>query len=473
MGPTFYSLAVRTPDPTAVREQIVNWMTAKGFELSTTRRMSRIDPDRERGFYLFSKGDWTTVLFSDIDEYDRLAFDLRKLNRPSLFLGCQDGKHWGYQLHNGEQLVDEFQTTTSYLNRPPNVRESAWKICLTLGIKDRFYEVCRLMRQRSVRSEYALQKFCSTLAITPASVPFDLIDESLFGLSEGSQLDDHRTEQLYFRLPRRFNRENSLHDRHLKEDRISGLSPPELSSYLENHPQDIAIQKFILFMISTLRIISRIFELPVITFPEWCSRIHSYLSWKFFGQSRVGVHSRTLLGTDSLGRFLDAVNDVASNNQRVNDRRVVNDYFGCSVLLPSNGMISANLMPYEIFSILIRNASLHASIIIEKELIRILRTYGSTLVCDESFTTSSGFEGRIVILEYGSREHSMYTSSYSIIRVGDFYFRFILTARDESVADRKELLKSIAMSFECHPQAQGSSAALPSDELPPSPETQA
>ncbi|MCA9098881.1 MAG: hypothetical protein KDA36_10850, partial [Planctomycetaceae bacterium] len=181
MGPTFYSLAVRTPDPTAVREQIVNWMTAKGFELSSTRRMSRIDPDRERGFYLFSKGDWTTVLFSDIDEYDRLAFDLRKLNRPTLFLGCQDGKFWGYQLHDGNRLVDEFQTETSYLIWPPDVRESAWKLCLALGIEDRFYEVCRLMRRRAVRSDRALQGFCSALAITPASIPFDLIERSLFG----------------------------------------------------------------------------------------------------------------------------------------------------------------------------------------------------------------------------------------------------------------------------------------------------
>ena len=180
-----------------------------------------------------------------------------------------------------------------------------------------------------------------------------------------------------------------------------------------------------------------------------------------------------LLGTDSIGCFLKAVREADANFQRVDNSRVDNDYFGYSIRLPENGKISKKLNPFEIFNVSIGQATLHASLFPEKELSNSLRTFGQSLVCDENFTTSSGLEGRIIILHIEPGEDALHTISYSIVQSGDLFIKFSFFARGEPETDRKELLKSIAMSFECLPQAHGSSAALPSDNLPPSPETQA
>ena len=85
MGATLRTFAVRRAGASDVRQSLVSWLRAKGFELADGPLLFPLDAETERRIVLSENQNWTIVAYShEREEGDRLVFELRKLRKPLL-----------------------------------------------------------------------------------------------------------------------------------------------------------------------------------------------------------------------------------------------------------------------------------------------------------------------------------------------------------------------------------------------------
>ena len=91
MGADIRTFCVRRANGQEVRELVVSWLAAKGFEPCDEPSLFPFDPETERGIVLAETPAWTTVAFSHaFEEGDRLVFELKKLEKPLLEVWVHD-----------------------------------------------------------------------------------------------------------------------------------------------------------------------------------------------------------------------------------------------------------------------------------------------------------------------------------------------------------------------------------------------
>ena len=97
MGATVRTFAVRRAASSDVRQSLVSWLRAKGFVLAEGPFLFPLDAETERRVLLSENQDWTIVAYShELEEGDRLVFELKKLRKPLLELWVYDSDIWGY-----------------------------------------------------------------------------------------------------------------------------------------------------------------------------------------------------------------------------------------------------------------------------------------------------------------------------------------------------------------------------------------
>ena len=100
MGADYWSQSVPADVHERVDVVVRSWLEAKGFEEIGDEPLFDLDKEIERGFFLFWNDRWTVVVYSDLEEVERLTFELAgKLELPVLQLWAHDSDLWGYELH--------------------------------------------------------------------------------------------------------------------------------------------------------------------------------------------------------------------------------------------------------------------------------------------------------------------------------------------------------------------------------------
>lgn len=446
MGASFFTLAVHRGNPEEVSDRIVRWMEAKGFKRFAGRRLFPLNEESERGFYLFTNGEWTVIHYSDIYEYDRLAYELRRINRPSLFLGCSDSDFWGYQLFNGTTQIDEFQTATSSMFWPQDVRETAWRLCQTLGLEDRYHELCKAMRARATFSEFSLQKFCRTLNMFPAGHQYRDIEDSTLGITGVLQFEDFRCEQLFFSRKTPRDVTGILHevvlnvpDRPREQvDVDNSMDPrPQLPWH---HPDRIALQAQILMF--------KLFFLPysigfkiylrIILFRVWLAR-------RFPGLKQLVDNPDESCPFDRLMTFLLV---SSANRQRFESGGVINDHYGCRMAIPEDVEVSSIIGTNEVFRLLRGDMQIQCHAISEQELrVRLRLNSEMKILTDESFFVGK-LPARVIIIEcdYGSSRKAYLRRCF--IQGAEAYYQFEIYNRSQVTPESPEFFKSLVASFE-------------------------
>ncbi|MGB7537959.1 MAG: hypothetical protein WBM17_05435, partial [Anaerolineales bacterium] len=98
MGAFFSSHSLPGDVHELVDQKLGDWLSRKGFAEPADPILD-LCPEGERAYYLFWSERWTVVLFSQLDEEERLLFELGNTGLPVLHLWLHDSDLWGYELY--------------------------------------------------------------------------------------------------------------------------------------------------------------------------------------------------------------------------------------------------------------------------------------------------------------------------------------------------------------------------------------
>jgi hypothetical protein len=105
MGTNQFGLAVYGATPAEVVAALTGWLRQRGFERQAGPPPRRLYEDRERGARVYAAERAAVVLFSDLGELERLCFELRKSERPTLLSYMHDSSMMGYELWLGHRAA--------------------------------------------------------------------------------------------------------------------------------------------------------------------------------------------------------------------------------------------------------------------------------------------------------------------------------------------------------------------------------
>lgn len=195
MGANHFSQTVFGADPERVRELLVRWLRAKGFDLQDTEPLTALDPQRERGLLLASKGEVTVVLYGAMTEFPRLLFELKKLDRPVLDYWMHDSDIWGYQLWHQGSVVDAFHSNPAYFGGFEDIEgpRDLPALCRTLGAEPHLDTLTALQKRKATFAEGPSTDFVRHLGAEAAASQYG------YGLEIGWPPEGWTTEHLWFR----------------------------------------------------------------------------------------------------------------------------------------------------------------------------------------------------------------------------------------------------------------------------------
>jgi hypothetical protein len=203
MGADFRTFSVRRASGPEVRELVVSWLGAKGFEPCDETSLFPFDVETERGVVLSETPDWTTIAFSHgFEEGDRLVFELKKLNKPLLEVWVFDSDVWGYRLHESGKLVASFNSTPRYFGGPPDLElprngdpELLCEMC-DLSVEPR--KIASIQRKWAVFKEGVAERFCDEIGAEAAVCDYRDFDEVRLEAGQYTTADGTRIERMFF-----------------------------------------------------------------------------------------------------------------------------------------------------------------------------------------------------------------------------------------------------------------------------------
>lgn len=174
MGANHFSQSVFGAEPEQVREILVRWLRAKGFEEQPGEPLAPLDPEHERGLILAWKGDRVVVLYDHLAEQPRLLFELKKLPVPVLDYWMHDSDIWGYQLWRDGAVIDAFHSDPAYFGGYEDIAgpRDIPALCAAVGVSGREGEIEALQRKKAVFTEEISAKFVEVLGVAPAAAQY-------------------------------------------------------------------------------------------------------------------------------------------------------------------------------------------------------------------------------------------------------------------------------------------------------------
>lgn len=168
MGTTLFLHAV-TGGPDEVRDALVAWNRAKGFEL-VERTLPAPDDEHERVGLVFSTQRWTGVRWSRFEEHDRLGFELRKLGRPALETWVYDSDAWGWKLWRDGRWTSAWASHPEYADVPQGAVHDRPALAAVCGADED--AIAAAERRRGVFAESAWTAFARAVGLFPPTGAF-------------------------------------------------------------------------------------------------------------------------------------------------------------------------------------------------------------------------------------------------------------------------------------------------------------
>ena len=174
MGTWSRNFAIPKADAAAVRQDFVNWMERRGFDLMERPPLLSLHKDDERIAFLFSNEKWTIIVYSEAFlEGDRILTELD--DHPAVLeIWIGDSDHWGYALYEkgdfsaGCTLNKNYQESSS---NPPASKADAEKVCKILGLENQARQVKKAQRKWHLFSDVPCKRFCEIIGVLPAVLP--------------------------------------------------------------------------------------------------------------------------------------------------------------------------------------------------------------------------------------------------------------------------------------------------------------
>jgi hypothetical protein len=181
VGTSFQSLVVRTSDYEEIKNRLVRWLSAKGFEQATGPALFERDreEDNERGLCLMAKDASVVVHYSHVlEEGDRLRFELTRPDWPLLKIWAYDSDIWGYELFDDGEAVTDFCSNPHYFGRmsaaesPSSANGDPERLCRALCLGPVEKEIAGLQRRRALFKEEVCRTFCRFIGVEPAGFDY-------------------------------------------------------------------------------------------------------------------------------------------------------------------------------------------------------------------------------------------------------------------------------------------------------------
>lgn len=199
MGAFYNSICVPGGRLETVRQILVRWLAAKGYEPREGPMLFDLDGEQERSVYLVSNDLWTVLFYSHYEEERRLIHELQGELAPILYVWVYDGDVWGYDLFDERGFAGSF-------NSDPHAHESfsedaaearprgaAESLCRLLRVPAEPAEIHRIERLRSPLKEEICRELCRALGVEVAASSYDDLESGALQSS-----GDWRVEQMLF-----------------------------------------------------------------------------------------------------------------------------------------------------------------------------------------------------------------------------------------------------------------------------------
>lgn len=326
MGADIRTFSVRRASGQEVRELVVSWLGAKGFEPCDEPSLFPFDPETERGVVLAETSDWTTIAFSQwFEEGDRLVFELKKLDKPLLEVWVFDSDVWGYKLHDSSGLVASFNSNPRYFGCPPELdlpkNGDPELLCEVCDLSVEPGKIASIQGKRAVFKESVAERFCDEIGAAAAVCAYRDFDEVRLEPGRHTTDDGTKIERMFFV---RSDRSRQSSARSLHEIVLRVPYAPQVDPQMEAWQAELKAQ--LLPLIILLRIVGWGFKLVF-----WLLRPFFYLWLR-----RKIVHHK------NKGGILQELESLQDNpDVERQGTRLVNRRHGCSIEVPE----SAEQMP--------------------------------------------------------------------------------------------------------------------------------
>ncbi|HEX9731887.1 MAG TPA: hypothetical protein VGG06_07830 [Thermoanaerobaculia bacterium] len=200
MGAFYNSICVPGGRVETVRQILVRWLAAKGYEPRPGPVLFDLDGEHERSVFLVSNDLWTVLFYSHFEEERRLIHELQAELAPILYVWVYDGDVWGYDLFDERGFAGSFNSDPGahesfgeQEGAPPRPRAGAESLCRLLGLPVEPAELQQIERSRTPFKEEACRELCRALGVEVAASSYDDLESGALRSRR-----DWRVEQLLF-----------------------------------------------------------------------------------------------------------------------------------------------------------------------------------------------------------------------------------------------------------------------------------
>jgi hypothetical protein len=329
MGAFLDTVSVRSGDAAAIKELIVRWMRAKGYEqrleapLFPLREWGALNEEGrdERGVFLVCNGQWTVALYSHmLTEGDRLIFEMGRLPAPVLRTWVHDSDLWGYKLHKDGEVLAEFNSEPRYFGEADGPSGSQdgdpTLVCAVCGLGGLEEELATLQRGRALFIEGFCRRFCALIGASPAGFGYNDLADSALDQAEPVTLGAFRVEHLYFaRRGEPPVAPPDLHGVPIRTSEEEVTLPQEPSATERMHLQ--AMQFYVRLIVLLLW--------PLVLLLRWIFWLRRQLRGRaLFGRQREA----------SLDPFTQGLLTTRQAAERLEGRTLINERHHCQITLP-------------------------------------------------------------------------------------------------------------------------------------------
>jgi hypothetical protein len=429
MGATLRTFALRRAKSGDVRQTLVSWLRAKGFELSEGPVLFPFDPVTERGLVLSENGDWTIVAYShEMEEGDRLVFELNKLRKPLLELWVYDSDIWGYRLHNAGRLAASFNSNPRYFGGPAELdlpqNGDPELLCEVCELATDGRRIAAIQLQRAVFAESVAERFCVELGAEPAALDHRDFEDLPIEPGQVVTAGGFRIERLLFaRLEEARKTTLRLHDAVVRSPQPPPVDPELAQWQAQMQRQMLPLTIVLRVVMSLVGAVGRAFG-PL--FRVW---------WRWRGAEHVrkGSVLREILARDTVPR-------VERRGAQLINRR-----HRCSITVPDHAELLPGVGPDAVFRFRLGQVFVHTEAIRPSQLRARLQLWPQADVVEDEKLFVDGLPARMLLIQ-GVAAGRKLQSGWYLVETEDAVYRF--HARGEELsADVRQQLRAILESF--------------------------
>jgi hypothetical protein len=430
MGATLRTFAVRRAGSSDVRQSLVSWLRAKGFELADGPLLFPLDAETERRIVLSENQDWTIVAYShEREEGDRLVFELKKLRKPLLELWVYDSDIWGYRLHNDGRLVASFNSNPRYFGGAPELdlphNGDPQLLCEVCELGTDGSRIAAIQRRRAVFAESVAERFCVELGAEPAILDHCDFEDLPIEPGQIVTAGGFRIECLSFARQSDAARKPivRLHDAIIRSPQPAQVDPAIVEWQAQLQRQMMPLTLVLRVAMSLAGAVGWVLG-PL--FRVW---------WRWRGAEHVrkGGVLHEILAREAVSRIEHRGPQLINHRHR------------CSITLPDHAELLPDRRPDAVFWFRIGQVLVHCEAIRPSRLRDRLQVWSEAKVIEDEKVFVGGIPARIMVIQGEAAGRSLQIAWY-LVETTDAVYRFHASGEELS-AEVRQQLRGILESF--------------------------